>query len=81
MKRTHSEKNNHSTETENHSNSQSTPDYLLTDKQVAKILNFSRSHLWAGVKVGKYPPPIKLSERVTRWKTSQIIALINKAGR
>lgn len=57
-----------------------TPDYLLTDKQVAKLLGVSRSQVWAKAQSGEWPKPIKLSDRVTRWKTSAITSLINKAG-
>lgn len=32
----------------------------------------SRSAFWAGVKVGIYPAPIKLSRRVTCWRAEEI---------
>jgi len=60
--------------------SQIPPDQLLTDRQVSSILGVSRSHLWAKVKCGDWPAPVKISERCTRWKSSAIAALIEKAG-
>lgn len=54
-------------------------DRLLTDRQVAAILGVSRSQVWAKVKKGDWPPPLKLSDRVTRWKSTDIIDLINRA--
>lgn len=49
---------------------------LLRIKQVLRFVPVSRSHFWAGVKTGKYPKPIKLSERVTCWRASDIRELI-----
>lgn len=40
----------------------------------------SRSTWWAGVRSGKYPKPVKLSENVTAWKAEDIHALIKSAG-
>lgn len=48
---------------------------LLRIKQVLQFIPVSRSHFWAGVKSGKYPKPLKLSERVTVWKAADIRAL------
>lgn len=36
------------------------------------LLNISKSTLWHWVKIGKLPQPIKLSERVTVWKSEDI---------
>lgn len=49
---------------------------LLRVKQVLKYIPVSRSHWWQGVKEGRYPKPIKLSERVTVWRASDIRQLI-----
>ena len=49
---------------------------LLRIWQVLKFVPVSRSHWWAGVKEGRYPQPIKLSERVTVWRASDIRALV-----
>lgn len=38
----------------------------------------SRSAWWAGVKSGKYPASVKISENTTAWKAEDIHALIVK---
>lgn len=45
--------------------------------QVLEIFPVSRSAFWSGVKAGKYPKPVKLSERCTAWKVEDIRALID----
>lgn len=40
----------------------------------------SRSAWWAGVKSGKYPKPVKLSERTTAWRCEDIRALLASYG-
>jgi len=41
-------------------------------------LPISRSGFWAGVRDGKYPRPRKLSSRVTVWKATDILALLER---
>ena len=41
-------------------------------KDVMKKTGLARSTVWLWVKEGKLPKPIKLSERVTVWKESDI---------
>ena len=41
------------------------------------IIPVSKSTWWRGIKQGKYPKPIKLSEKVTAWKVDDIVKLIN----
>lgn len=41
------------------------------------IIPVSKSTWWAGVKTGRYPKPVKLSERCTAWKVSDIRRLAN----
>lgn len=43
------------------------------------ILPISASSWWAGVKSGKYPAPVKLGARVTVWKASEVLALVEVA--
>jgi prophage regulatory protein len=38
------------------------------------ILPFSSPTLWRMVKAGKFPAPVKLSERVTAWRVEDIRA-------
>ena len=38
-----------------------------------------RSTWWAGVKTGRFPPPVKLGPRTTAWKVEDIRKLIETA--
>ncbi len=49
---------------------------LLRVKQVLRFIPVSRSSWWSGVKSGLYPKPLKLSERVTVWRASDIRDLV-----
>lgn len=44
--------------------------------QVLELYPVSKSAWWAGVKSGKFPQPVKLSERTTAWRKEDIITLI-----
>ena len=47
------------------------------DPPIPPIIPVSKSTWWAGVKSGRYPKPAKkLGPRITVWKVSDIIALI-----
>ncbi len=50
---------------------------FLRRPQVLAIFPISRSAFWAGVKSGKYPKPVKLSERCTAWRVEDIRQLIS----
>ena len=52
---------------------------LLRLPQVLQLIPVSRSAWWAGVKSGKYPASVKLGERTTCWKRSEILAVIQNA--
>ncbi|MDD2465467.1 MAG: AlpA family phage regulatory protein [Desulfobulbus sp.] len=41
------------------------------------IIPVSSSTWWAGIKTGRYPAPIKLSERCTAWRVEEIRALLD----
>lgn len=47
---------------------------------VLKLIPVSRASWWAGIKAGRYPPGVKISERVTAWRRSDIDALIERLG-
>ena len=47
---------------------------------IPPILPVSKSTWWAGIKSGRYPAGIKLSERCTAWDVSAIRALIEQLG-
>lgn len=47
---------------------------------IPAIIPVSKSTWWAGVKSGRYPKPVKLSEHVTAWRVEDIRAFIEKAA-
>lgn len=49
-------------------------DRLIADKEVAHLLGASRSWPWKLAQAGKFPAPIKLSNRCTRWRLSEVRA-------
>jgi len=49
-------------------------------KGITPIIPVSKSAWWAGVKSGRYPAAVKLSERTTCWRVEDIRALIQSAG-
>ena len=49
---------------------------LLRVKEVVKKTSVGKSTIWAWVKEGKFPKPIKLSDRISVWKESDIDAWI-----
>jgi len=53
-----------------------TNDRLVRDKEVLEILPISRASWWSGVRSGRYPQPVRLGERTTCWKLSEIMAVV-----
>lgn len=45
---------------------------------ILNVFPVGRSTWWAGVKDGRYPKAVKLSERVTCWRAEDILALIQR---
>lgn len=54
------------------------PDRFLRVNQVLELFPVARSTWWKGVKDGLYPKGVKLSERTTAWRMSEIQALIER---
>ncbi len=46
--------------------------YIRQSQLIPIILPFSSATLWRKVKAGEFPRPIKLSARVTAWRTEDI---------
>lgn len=46
------------------------------DPPIPPVIPIGASTWWAGVRSGKYPKPVKLSDRVTVWRWSDIRALV-----
>ena len=55
-----------------------TADRLLRIDDVLALTNIGKSSWWAGVKSGKFPKPIKLGERTTRWRLNDILELTRR---
>lgn len=49
--------------------------------EILRVLPICRTTWWKGVKEGRYPKGVKISERVTAWKVEDIQALIEKLNR
>jgi prophage regulatory protein len=47
---------------------------------ILKIYPVSKSTWWAGIKSGRYPAGLKLSEKCTAWRVEDIRKLIASAG-
>jgi len=52
--------------------------FVRLSQIIPRIIPISKSHWWAGVKDGRYPRPVKLSERCTAWRVEDIRALIER---
>lgn len=48
--------------------------------EILRIIPVSRSTWWAGVKDGRFPKPVKLSQKITAWRVEDIRALIQSHG-
>lgn len=60
-------------------NSCSTPETFLTEggyirqsQLIPHFLPFSPATLWRKVKNGSFPKPVKLSDRITAWRTEDV---------
>jgi prophage regulatory protein len=51
-------------------------DRLITDREVAHLLGASRSWPWKLARDGRFPKPIQLSSRCTRWRLSDVQAFM-----
>ncbi|MCL2707460.1 MAG: AlpA family phage regulatory protein [Dehalococcoidia bacterium] len=45
--------------------------------ELQKLLPLGKSTIWAKVKQGKLPSPVKISQRVSAWRYSDIVAYID----
>lgn len=48
--------------------------YLRQSQLIPGIIPFSSATLWRMVKKGAFPPPVKLSQRVTAWRAADVVA-------
>lgn len=47
---------------------------------IPALIPVSKSTWWAGVKSGRYPPPVKLGTRITAWSIESVRALIERVA-
>ena len=52
--------------------------FLRIKQIIPDIIPISRSAWWLGIKTGRYPKGVKLSERTTVWRKKDIEALCDK---
>jgi prophage regulatory protein len=52
---------------------------IIGDKKrgIVPLLPISSATWWRGCRSGKFPKPIKLSQNVTAWRRSEVLALVN----
>ena len=53
---------------------------LIKLPDVLQLYPVSRSSWYEGIKLGKYPPPIKIGPRSSAWRLSDINKLIEDVG-
>jgi len=52
---------------------------FLRLNQILEIIPVSKSTWWSGCKTGRFPAPVRnLGSRITVWKESDILALVDK---
>ena len=51
---------------------------FLREKQVRKLIPVAHSTLWAWVQAGKFPAPLKLSDRITVWRDSDVQTFVDE---
>lgn len=54
---------------------------LIRLPDVLQLFPVSRSSWYQGIKIGKYPAPVKIGPRSSAWRESDIKQLIDDAGR
>ena len=52
--------------------------HYLKVKELAQRLGVSRSTIWEWSRTGKLPKPVKLGDAVTRWRSDEIEAALEK---
>lgn len=51
---------------------------LIRLKAVLQLLQISKSSYYAGIKTGRFPPPVRLGPRTSAWRLDDIKALVAK---
>lgn len=50
------------------------------DPPIPPVIPIGRSTWWEGVRVGRYPKPIKLGPKTTVWRVEDVRALIERSA-
>lgn len=53
------------------------PQSLLRLRQVLSLIPVSASTWWNGVRVGRFPRPVRLGPRTTAWRARDVLSLID----
>ncbi len=48
--------------------------------QILRVFPIGKSTWWAGVRIGKFPAPIRLGARLSVWRVQDIRALLDSVG-
>lgn len=54
------------------------PAALLRLPDVLRLVPVARSTWWQGVRDGRFPKPVKVGPRITAWKRSDVLKLIER---
>ena len=54
---------------------------LLNVREVGKLVGLAPPSLWQMVREGRFPVPLKLSPRATRWRSDEVEAWIESRPR
>jgi predicted DNA-binding transcriptional regulator AlpA len=56
------------------------PELMRLNPHVLRVVPISRASVWRLAAAGKFPKPIRLTERCTAWKKSDIEAWLQERG-
>ena len=51
--------------------------FLRQSQLIPALLPFSAATLWRMVRAGTFPSPVKLSQKITAWKTREVVEWAN----
>jgi predicted DNA-binding transcriptional regulator AlpA len=54
--------------------------YVRQAQLIPDVVPFSSATLWRKCQSGHFPKPVRLSERVTAWRVSDVRAWLNKCA-
>jgi prophage regulatory protein len=57
------------------------PDSYLRERELRAYVPLSHSSIWREVKAGRFPAPVKLTERATAWRWGDVLAWLEERRR